>query len=216
MPLLVHPDSLSRGYLDIQQISKLDLIDIEKPLLIEVSEEVVIKECLLDNCRCFILQNNENYIVSIIRLIKKVINNEEFYLIDKSKSFVERKGYATILYEYCFCYCDLPVISGSLQTKPGSSDLWKMFQKKQENSNYEILVFNTQTNHKGIFITRHYSDYDVWGWYMDFIEMAKSDPSYLEESLKYKDLSIELFDFLSRDINKIRNRDHILLIGKKR
>ncbi len=217
MPQLISPHSLSRGYLDINSLPIHNFTIIEDANLIEKPESLVIKEYKEPSSIYYILTDLVNdYILSIMRLKKINLNNELYYKIDKSKSFIERQGYATVLYEYAFCHCNLPIISDKIQTKPGSSDLWKKFQKKQEQSNYEILVLNVETNHKGLFTTRDYSDYRVWGWDMDFIALIEDTPDLLYDALDQKDISKELFLFINNNPNRIRNRENILLIGRKK
>lgn len=213
MPLLIPPKSLSSGYLindDYKKLSfeEIEYKDLDSNLKLMFSEDSKYKYFRLDNL--------EGQKLSLIRLKPIEINNKKFYTIDKSKSFIQGKGYAIYLYEYVFVNMVLPVISDKTQTKPGSSNLWKKFLKRQKEKNYEIFVFNTTTNKISPYSTRNFNDYRIWGWFEDFTDMAKQDPKFLDDALKYNDISKELYTFLNSNIKKVKDRSNILLFAQQK
>lgn len=219
MPQLTTPNTLVSGYLDVESLNIREFDTVEEYDLIIIPDNVVLKKCLKGEFLIYALTDiNENYFLAILRLKKIIINEVEYYQINKSKAFIQRKGYATILYEYAFCYSSLPIISDKIQTKPGSSELWKTFQKKQETKPYEILVLNTNVNTERLFTARDYSDYDIWGWDEDFLALSKEIPDLLFTAYEDNNLSKELYDYILEGIrlNKIKNKKHIYLIGKTR
>lgn len=216
MPLLVSPHELNDGYLRNQTYDN---------LIFEQIQEMVEFTFVPENTRIF-RSDHINFVylrldsfldetLSILRLKRISINDEEYYEANKSLSLVKRKGYSKCLYEYAIRNLDFPIITDSTHTKPGSSDLWKKFQQNQDTSGYEILVFNTKTNHKSKFIQRNYNDYDIWGWHEDFTYMAREDPKFLQDAVKAGDMNLELYQFLNNDIKKIRDRSHIRLIARR-
>lgn len=214
MPNLISSEDLSEGYLINDDYKKMTFVKVPDVSKIEIDSGKVITSASKNGYLYYRLENEDGFELSLVRLKKEVINNKEFYSVDKSRSFIKGKGYAIPLYEYSFCYLELPVISDSMQTKPGSSNLWKKFKERQIISSYEIRVFNTETDHTNVFTNRNYNDYDVWGWDPDFIQMVKDDPDFLDEALKYKNINTELYRFINSNINKIRDRKKIRLIGK--
>lgn len=216
MPLLVSPCELNDSYLIDDNYDNLVFVNIDSiDTNIEMPDDLLIKSATDNNYFYLRLDNNNGKKLSIIRLKKLEINNEKYFAICMSLSFIKGQGYARILYEYAFLNLDLPILSDKTNTKRGSSDLWTKLQKRQNLYGYEILVFNTQTQHKGKFIRKNYNDYDIWGWHLDFLEMAKEDPLFLDTSLNDGDIDIGLYNFLTKNINKVKNRTHIRLIGTK-
>lgn len=216
MPLLVSPHELNDGYLLNQTYHNLRFNQIKKMSdTTSIPINTIISRSNHSHFIYLRLDNLQNETLSILRLKKVSINNEDYYEANKSLSFKKRKGYSKCLYEYAFYNLDLPIITDSTQTKAGSSDLWKKFQQNQDNSGYEIIVFNTKTNNKSKLISRNYNDYDIWGWHSDFTEMAKEDPKFLHDAVNEGDMDLKLYQFLNKNIKKVRDRSHIRLIAKK-
>ncbi|PVW12853.1 hypothetical protein [Marixanthomonas spongiae] len=216
MPLLVSKRELNSNYLINNTYENLAFKPVTKIANITfIPPKTKIKFSNYNNWVYLKLDSSNNETLSVLRLKKIILNKEKFYEANKSISFKKRKGYAQCLYEYAFQNLDLPIICDGIQTKPGSSDLWLKFQKRQDEYGYEIVVFNTQTNHKSKFIRRNYNEYDIWGWYADFTDMAKNIPKFLEDAVSEGDMELELYQFLKKNINKVKDRSHIRLIGRK-
>lgn len=214
MPILIKPEDLNNNYLLNDRF--VDHIFFRINDVANCPENTTLLKCELKSSVIIKLNRNEdNALLAIIRLKIENIHGEDYFKIDKVSSIVRKKGYAKFLYEYCFLNLELSVISDRIQTKPGSADLWKSFLNSH-NELYEILIFNTETNNKMKYSTRNFNDYKIWGWYEDFLELAKEDPKFLYDALKYGDLNSELYTFLNSNIDKVKNRENIRLLGSKR
>ncbi|MFL0163256.1 hypothetical protein [Aquirufa salirivi] len=137
------------------------------------------------------LTDEKNELLSAIRLKATTFFKTEFYCISKSKSIFEGKGYATILYEYCFNNLDLPIISDKYQTKKGSSDLWLKLINK--NRSYRIYLYYTKTN-KYVELSKGFNQYMVWG---------QDKPKFDESPINYDNPGFEPFDFSIDELEDI-------------
>lgn len=214
MPILIKPEDLNSNYLIDERFNNYIfevIADVEnKP------DNIDLLRYQVDNFIIIKLQNNQNNsLLSTIRLKIENINGQNYYVVNKVNSIIKKMGYAKFLYEYCFTNLNLPVISDNIQTRPGSYNLWKSFLINP-NEKYEILIFNTETNNKMKYSTRNFNDYKIWGWDGDFINLAQEDPKFLYDALKYGDLNSELYAFLNSNIDKVKDRKNIRLLSKKK
>lgn len=247
MPNLFSPADLSEGYLFNNEFDALTFTKVDDTALIELDEDSSILIATNEKYTFLRLEGKENKMLCVLRLKLKSIQGQNYYSVDKSHSVVKGKGYAVPLYEYAFCYLDSPIISDEIQTMPGSSKLWKKFQKKQEKSEYEIYVFNIKTNNQGQYLTRNYNDYDIWGWSKENIQIFRNAPDFVENltdfenfdettftefdgfeledeiqdsleiNFKYTStLHPDLEKFLVSGKKRLKDREHILLLGKRK
>ena len=179
MPNLYSPDDMNPGYLLNSEFYQLQFQKVQKTDLINLNYNLSISESKKDKLLFLKLENNKNELLSVFRLIEVTVNNIDYYKIDKSHSLVKRNGYGTILYEYSFCHLDLPIISDFNQTKSGSSDVWKKFKDSQKQSNYKIEILNKTTGHIGIYDSKNYNDYDIWGMNEQFIDTYRNFPDFI-------------------------------------
>lgn len=185
MPNLFSPADLNEGYLFNKEFDALTFTKVDDVALIKLEEDLSVYKAINKDYIFLKLEGNDNKCLCVLRLKLKNVNGVNYYSVDKSHSFEKGKGYAVPLYEYAFCYFDLPIISDEIQTMPGSSKLWKKLQKKQDESEYEIYVFNTQTNHHGLYLTRNYNVYDIWGWPKENVEIFKEAPDFIETMTEF-------------------------------
>lgn len=217
MPNTISPQQLNPNYLINDDYRKLVFNEVNDTSLMWLPKKY-----------CITYSNDPNYIyfrlevrrtgehLSLVRLRLEVVNLQEYYKVDKSHSFIKRKGYAVPLYEYCFLYLDHPVISDYTQTMPGSSNLWKKMYRRRKNKNYEILVLNTKTNQLKLYTKRNYKDYDIWGWDQYLIDFTKTDDTLIDLMYHNKELSDLQFGYLKLWIKKLKDREHILLVGRQK
>ena len=244
MPNLYSPEDLATGYLiDDYYHNYLKFYQMRNTNLIQLQAGLKIRRAIDTDSLYFRLENNNNKHLSVIRLKEITLHNKLYYLVDKSHSFVKGQGYVIPLYEYAFCYLKYPVISDSNQTKPGSSNLWKKLQGRQAVNSYNLFVINTNTQHKGLYETRNYSDYDVWGWEREKIELYNINPDFISgigefednynediienDEVYYEEDEDDLFNeiplidpvflkYLKRGKKKLKDRKHIRLVGQKK
>lgn len=194
MPNLISPNEIdTESFLDDYLLNILIFNQAADIALIEVDEDCIVFEATDANFRYIKLSNNNGENLSIVRLQKKTIAETDYYLINKSYSFIQQKGYGSILYEYCFCYLDFPVISDNYQTKAGSSNLWLNLHKKS-NKNYEIFIYNENTGKK-IRLSKSRSPYSIWGVAPEMIEIYKNSANhYNNEFAEYISEDVEYYD----------------------
>lgn len=242
MPNLISPNEIDVDtFIDNYLLNILVFTNVSDTSLIEIENDCQIKEAKDNNFKYIKLTKNDTENLSIIRLENYTFNYREYYLINKSYSFVQQKGYGTTLYEYCFCHLDLPIISDKVQTKAGSSNLWRKLLRKQ-NKNYEIFILN-EVKKTEKRLSTSLSDYATWGVEEEIIEIFKDtaeisndlletnvyngidddlyDPyTNIGENFLHEQLEKFIKDGLERKINKkrvkqrIKNRGYLRLIGK--
>lgn len=247
MPNLFSPADLSEGYLFNDEFDALTFTKVSDTTLIELEEDLSILIATNEEYTFLKLEEKENNMLCVLRLKLISIQAQNYYSVDKSHSIEKGKGYAVPLYEYSFCYLDSPIVSDKIQTMPGSSKLWKKFQKKQHESEYEINVFNTETNNQGRYLTRNYNDYDIWGWSKENIQIFREAPDFVENLTDFENydettftefdgygledeiqdsldvvfkftstLHPDLEKFLISGKKRLKDRGHILLLGKRK
>lgn len=242
MPNLISPGDLVTGYLiDDYYRYYLKFYKVRKTNLIQLDHGLRISKASDSDYLYYRLETTSLKELSIIRLQEIKVLDEKYYIVDKSHSFEKGNGYAIPIYEYAFSYLKYPVISDKTQTKAGSSNLWKKFQLRQVNANYEINILNTNTQHIGLYESRNYNDYDIWGLPQRQIDLYNINGDILspENALGLNELeySENLYEFEIEDdedflfnelppmhpklkefiINgkkKIKDREHIRLIGQ--
>lgn len=242
MPNLISPNEIDvETFVDEYLLNILVFTNVLDTSLIEIENDCQIKEANDNNYKYIKLTKNDTENLSIIRLEIHLFNNKDYYLINKSYSFIQQKGYGTTLYEYCFCHLDLPIISDKVQTKAGSSNLWRKLLRKQ-NKNYEIFIYN-ETKNTEKRLSTSLSDYATWGVENEIIEIFKEtaeissdlfdtnvfdgiddelyDPhTIVGENYLHEQLEKFIKDGLERKIKKkrvkqrITNRGYLRLIGK--
>lgn len=239
MPNLVSPNDIDiYSFLDDYFYFHLLFSIVAETKLIEIEAGFQILEAR-DNDYLYIkLMDNKGQNLSVLRLQEKNYDGNNYYLINKSYSFVQQKGYGSTLYEYCFCYLELPVISDKTQTKAGSSNLWNRLHRKVK-KNYEILIYN-ERNGKYKRLNSKVTDYSVWGVAIEFIEIYKEtkyysfDSSGIEDDYDFYDpntifgteyIHKQLEEYIKKGLatrrnkksikQKINDRSHLRLIGKK-
>ncbi|HNW74276.1 MAG TPA: hypothetical protein PKN44_11670 [Bacteroidales bacterium] len=217
MPNLITVQDLSPGYLINDDYRNLTFNDVKHSELLELPVDLSIQKARRPHYLYLKLKKaGTNDDLSLLRLKKIVIHNDTYYSVDKSNSFIKGKGYAQYLYEYSFIYLKYPVISDKTQTMPGSAKLWKKFHENQNSKHYTLYIINENTYTISPYINRNFNDYDIWGWHPDFINLLRTYPEMLEDGLKDGDLSEELYHYLNDGWNKVKDRAHIRLIGRKK
>ncbi|GAA4022430.1 hypothetical protein GCM10022386_01660 [Flavobacterium cheonhonense] len=148
--------------------------------LVHIHETVRILEANDLHYKYLKLENQQSELLSVVRLKTVIFYDQKFYCINKSKSIILNQGYATLLYEYCFNNLNRPIISDSVQTKGGSSDLWhKLISKDRD---YQIFKYYTNTN-KYVELKNGYNPYLVWG--IENAQILAETPAYVYEDLDY-------------------------------
>ncbi|WP_029273316.1 hypothetical protein [Flavobacterium sp. KJJ] len=224
MPNLFSPSEIEyQSFLDDYFYSRLifkRINQINQLILLEASDS---------DFRYFKLIDSQQNFLSALRLQLISFHNTKFYCINKSKSKVENRGYATLLYEFCFMTLDIPIISDQTQTKGGSSDLWnKLILKKRQ---YKIFSYNIKTN-KYIELDHKFNPYLIWG--IDdqkllaqletpeilFDDDLLNDSNDLDDNLDtdysfFNDINyfdLRLLNFLKK--GKIKDRKNVRLVAK--
>ncbi|RED26152.1 hypothetical protein BD847_0062 [Flavobacterium cutihirudinis] len=240
MPNLISPNEIDvDGFLDDYFFYRLVFINVLDTSLIEIEDSLQIVEATDVNFRYIKLINDENDNLSVLRLQEKNYGGNRYYLINKSYSFVQQKGYASILYEYCFCHLELPIISDKYQTKAGSSNLWSKLHRKI-NKNYEIFIYNDIIE-KSKRLNSKVNDYSVWGVDLEIVEIYKQTKDFQFDAIDYRDvfevydpytnigneyIHKQLEDFIKNGLakrknkksfkQKVNDRVHLRLVGKKK
>ncbi len=78
----------------------------------------------------YLLTDNNDDDLALIRLVKVAFHGKQFYQISKSFSLKPRKGYGEILYNLCFGFYSGSLVSDHVNTLPGSYNLWKKILRK--------------------------------------------------------------------------------------
>lgn len=171
--------------------------------------------------------------LSLLRLTEITINNKLYHQINKSYSLVPKNGYGQILYRLSFEINNVPIISDSLNTLPGSFNLWK---KLIVNKIVIAYSFNINTFRKSK-INLPLKEFNYWGVNNEFLEAIKETPwqavifenemDFEDEYDDYDDFSIDYLsdnDRIERTIlsdyivealknkKKIKDRNNILLL----
>jgi hypothetical protein len=178
--------------------------------------------------------NSENHL-AIIRLVGRNINGRIYHQISKSYSLIQQKGYGEVLYENCLKFHSESIISDNLNTLPGSFNLWKKIINKNSIDVYRFDTFNKRQSKIRLPI----DDFLIWGVDESFLEAIQSTPW---DSVTFNEFSEEidddsdnavfvdyltesdviertiLSDFIVKALQnkrKIKNRSAILLLIKK-
>lgn len=202
MPNLISPTEIeSQSLLDDYFYHRLNFIYIAK------LNDFNISEANDKQFKYIKLEDSESELLSIVRLEKIEFHNTNFYCINKSKSILEGKGFATLLYEFCFTNLELPILSDKYQTKAGSSDLWNKLIKK--NRQYNVYKFNTVTN-KYVELDANFDPYLIWGVDEEKILVQSKSPEVIyDDDYDAKDENTEFDDLIEFDYPIYSGGDYI-------
>ncbi|MCA6471300.1 MAG: hypothetical protein IM591_13025 [Chitinophagaceae bacterium] len=129
-----------------------------------------------------LLDENER-LLSLLKVIRKKYCGQDFYQIHKIGSVKRKKGYATYLYNLAVRHCDVPLISDSYLTRPGSYNIWMSLINSRTVSPYEIHYINTTNCTSHIYETKRQETF-YWGFDEDMLEVFIDDPENLVYQLK--------------------------------
>lgn len=183
------------------------------------------------NVVIYILSDNTEKHLSIIRLEEIIIGGKTYNQINKSFSLEMGKGYGSYLYKCIFKIHPINIISDVTNTLPGSFNLWKrlIINNKHEIFNFDIL------NNRSKLIKSTDNDFLIWGVDESYLEAIEATPwqTIIEEEFEWEnededDLYTVTFDetiertMLSAFINdalknksKIKNRKNNVLLIKR-
>ena len=188
-----------------------------------------------ENSYFYLLTDNSEKHLAILRLAERNINGRIYHQISKSYSLIQQKGYGEVLYENCLKFHDKNIISDNLNTLPGSFNLWKKIINR---NSIDVYRFDT-INKRQSKIRLPIDDFLIWGVDNSFLEAIQSTPwdtvTFNESSEEIEDDSdnaafvdyltesdvIErtiLSDFIVKALQnkkRIKNRSPVLLLIKK-
>ncbi len=118
-----------------------------------------------DSILFLIVDSDDNH-MSILRLVKVLINQSEYFQIKKSFSPVSNKGYGYLLYCLVLENHIGDIISDSFNTLPGSYNVWMKILK---NDVYNVQLLNLQNGKKNK-IAKPIDDLKIWGVESDYLE----------------------------------------------
>jgi hypothetical protein len=122
------------------------------------------------NIHMYLLTDEDNKHLSIIRLKEITLSGKIYHQINKSYSIISQKGYGEVLYDSCFKYHNVNILSDSKNTIPGSYNLWKKLLNKKRL--YKISLYDKINNRK-IKINLPFKEYNIWGVDETFLEAIK-------------------------------------------
>lgn len=122
-----------------------------------------------------------------MRLIERKIGRKIYHQICKSYSLVQNKGFGEILYEGCMKIHPNDIISDSINTLPGSYNLWKKIINKKNITVYKLDV-NSNRSYK---LKTSTSDFSIWGIDPAFLDTIKNTPW---DTVVFEDNSGEIDD----------------------
>lgn len=125
------------------------------------------------NVYMYLLTDENNNHLSIIRLEEITLHGKVYNQINKSYSIIKQKGYGEILYDSCFKYHTINILSDSKNTIPGSYNLWKKLLNKKRA--YKIFLYDT-VNNKRMKINLPVKEYNIWGVDKTFLEAINQTP----------------------------------------
>lgn len=183
----------------------------------------------------YLLTDNDDKHLAVIRLVETIISGRVYHKISKSFAIIQRKGYGEVLYENCIKKHQTAILSDSLNTLPGSFNLWK---KLIQRNTISVFRFDINNNRRSK-IKLPLDEFLIWGVDYSFLEAIKSTPwsavNFTDDSLEIDDDSDEaefvnyltendviqrtiLSDFIVKALQskrRVKNRDGILLLVKK-
>ena len=188
-----------------------------------------------ENSILFLLVDENEKHLSILRLVKITIRNSDYFQIRKSYSPIQNKGYGYLLYRLVINTFEGTIISDSYNTLPGSYNIWmKLLRNKQ----YTIQILNLESGIKNN-IEKPINELKIWGVETDYLEEINKtewdavvfedefvpededdyydeeyEVNYLSENDKYERNMVS--DFVVRALkkgkNKIKDRKNTVLL----
>lgn len=149
--------------------------------------------------------------LSLLRVIRRLYCGQEFYQIHKIGSVKRNQDYATYLYNLAVRHCDVPLISDSYLTRPGSYNIWMSLITSRTISPYEIHFLNKEDCTTQIYDSRRPETF-YWGFDEDMLEVFIEDPENLEYQLNYGIIDEETYDFFKDNLEKIKDKTNIRFI----
>jgi hypothetical protein len=140
-----------------------------------------------------LLDENEE-LLSLLRVIRKQYCGQDFYQIHKIGSLKRNQGYATYLYNLAVRHCDVPLISDSYLTRPGSYNIWMSLITSRTVSPYDIQYLNTADCTTHNYDSRRQETF-YWGFDEDMLEVFIDDPENLEYQLNDGIMDEDTYEF---------------------
>lgn len=113
----------------------------------------------------YLLTNSQEENLAILRLISVDLHGNIYYQICKSYSIIVQKGYGETLYNLCINIHNGSLLSDSINTLPGSYNLWKKILKK----NPYAIRYDIKNNRK--FPIDLDDEFLIWGVPDSFLEV---------------------------------------------
>ncbi len=150
-----------------------------------------------EDIQLYILTDNDKNDLSLLRLVKVIFHNKEYFQIQKSYSVIPQKGYGEKLYDLCSNFHSGNLISDQMNTLPGSYNLWKKILRKKNSA----LRFDIKNNRR--FKIDLDDEFSIWGVPQNFLEVIQETPweaVIFEEDYEDSDDYDEYFiDYLSEN-----------------
>gem|GEM_PF-4590966 len=210
MPNLISPSELNLDYVETIFNNNGQFTVLPPKTIPKRRHETIFIWVIGKNTYVKLVDNNQGDRVSIVSLTEEIHHGNVYQVEKLAKSEYKRRGHLMYIYQVLVCDYGYLIMSDEIHTTPGSMDFWK---KVKTWNGSETSVLNIKTGYRRKYALQE--EYRIWGLDEDFFIDSKLNSELIDDLVENREISKELYQFITDNEDHLTNKRHIRLVVKK-